>query len=435
MTLSSIHRRSPRRGLVAAAAATSLALLGGAWVGTALADSADPADPAAPGSDPVAAVHYTLGDTAFQVPGFHSGDPDETDLADIELTGIVHYPRDLAGGPHPLVLMAHGLADTCADRNAPQRPRPTPPTGTTGATAQTTAKDPLAQWPCAEGTPILPSYRGYDYLGENLASHGFVVVSISANGINVGESGVPQDMARAALMNKHLAMWQQLTGTGGGPLAGRFTDATSGARRAVDFTGRVDLTRVGTLGHSRGGRGVMYQAAEKHRADWPAGVQVRAALPLAPAGIALPDDPDMVADYQLTSVPFLDWEGTCDYGAQGDFFPVTAGKNQATSRELRVHGANHNFLNVQWSPSSGQVSSYDDADFGPRPGPGKCTSRDDDSAVRQLTEPEERRVATGYVSAYFRRYLTGDSGMDPILNGEKQPYAQLTRVEAQVSKR
>jgi hypothetical protein len=51
----------PRRPLVAAATALVLVVLGGAGIGTALADSsddpADPADPAVPGPEPVATVH------------------------------------------------------------------------------------------------------------------------------------------------------------------------------------------------------------------------------------------------------------------------------------------------------------------------------------------------------------------------------------------
>src|SRR5687767_12206617 len=99
-------RRSPRRVLVAVTVAVtvagSLALAGTAWLGTALADPPRPADPSAPGSEPVSALHYTLGDDVFQVPGFGGGgaDPDGR-LADLELTGVVHYPRRLAGAPRP----------------------------------------------------------------------------------------------------------------------------------------------------------------------------------------------------------------------------------------------------------------------------------------------------------------------------------------------
>jgi hypothetical protein len=411
-------RTGPRRGPVALAALTSLALLTAVSVGIARAATTDPAapagaagsaDPGAPGPERVATLTYTLGDSAFHVPAFHV-DPTDTDLAPIELTGVVHYPRDLSGGPHPLVLLLHGLAETCADRTAPP------------------FSHELNQWPCAPGTPPIPSYRGYDYLGENLASYGFVAVSISANGVNVGDQGM-QDPARATLINKHLAMWQQLTGTGGGPLAGRFTDPDTGATRTVDFTGKIDMTRVGTFGHSRGGRGVMYQAADSHRADWPVGVQIRAVFPMAPAGIAVPEDPDLAAEVLTTTVPFAEWDGTCDYAVTGNFFEVNGAKDRAGSRRLLVHGANHNFINTQWSPSSGQVGASDDADLGPRPGPGLCTERVGDAPVRQLTEAEERTVATGYVSAFFRRYLTGDTAMDPILDGASQPYAALTTVD------
>ncbi len=392
---------------LALAVLTSLALLAAVSVGIARAATTTPAapagapDPGAPGPERVATLTYTLGDSAFHVPGFHV-DPTDTDLAPIELTGVVHYPRDLSGGPYPLVLLLHGLAETCADRTAPP------------------FSHELNQWPCASGTPPIPSYRGYDYLGENLASHGFVVVSISANGVNVGDQGM-QDPARAALINKHLAMWQQLTSTGGGPLAG--------AARGVDFTGKIDMTRVGTFGHSRGGRGVMYQAADTHRADWPAGVQIKAVFPMAPAGIIIPEDPDQAADVLSTTVPFAEWDGTCDYGAVGNFFEVNGAKDRAGSQHLLVHGANHNFINTQWSPSSGQVGAGDDADMGPRPGPGLCTEQVGGAPVRQLTEAEERTVATGYVSAFFRRYLTGDTAMDPILDGTGKPYAALTTVD------
>jgi hypothetical protein len=143
-----------------------------------------------------------------------------------------------------------------------------------------------------------------------------------------------------------------------------------------------------------------------------------------------------VANYQLTSIPFLQWEGMCDYGAHGEYFDATAKQNRAVSRELRVHGANHNFLNTEWSPSSGQVSSYDDADYGRRPAPRLCTTTlGEETAERQLTEDEERRIATGYVSAFFRRYLTGDTRMDPILDGRKLPYSGVTGVDARIQAR
>ncbi|GGS34513.1 hypothetical protein Snoj_00940 [Streptomyces nojiriensis] len=81
------------------------------------------------------------------------------------------------------------------------------------------------------------------------------MVSLSANGINAS--------ARADLINRHLALWQQLTTSGRGGLVGAFRDAATGEPRRVDFRHRVDLHRVATLGHSRGGAGVTWQAADR----------------------------------------------------------------------------------------------------------------------------------------------------------------------------
>src|SRR3954447_8734254 len=329
MSLHRAPRRSPRRALAAAVAATALTLLGGVWINTASAGTAGRPDDVTP----VATASYDLGDSAFRVPDFHTN-PGGTEPAPLELTGVVHYPRGLAGGPRPLVLVAHGLWETCV---VPQPPAP-PPNGS-------------MTWPCASQHPVIPSFRGLDYLGAALAGRGFVVVSIGLNGVNAGEQGEAADAARAAVLNKHLAMWQQLAATGGGPLAGKL---------GADFRGKVDLSRGGTFGHSRGGGAVMWQAAAVHAADVPAGVRIKAVLPFAPAGIALPDDPEMVANYQLKGIPFLMWDGTCDYAAHGEDYDGTARDNTATSRRVTVQGADHNFANTVWSPSSPRTGGYDD---------------------------------------------------------------------------
>ena len=46
------------------------------------------------------------------------------------------------------------------------------------------------QWPCTRNKQPIPSYKGYDYVSEVLASHGYVVVSVSANGINAVDNSV-----------------------------------------------------------------------------------------------------------------------------------------------------------------------------------------------------------------------------------------------------
>lgn len=168
--------------------------------------SAQP-DPTAPGKHKVAVADYNLGDSAFRIPGFTTFGSDKP--APLELAGRVHYPSDLNNGPYPLVLLAHGLWSTCADRAAsdefdaankilygPNPPEDPEELARLEAISERTG-ELLNRWPCAPGTPGLPSLRGYDYLGQQLASHGFVVVSIGVNGVNVGEMGEIQDEARA----------------------------------------------------------------------------------------------------------------------------------------------------------------------------------------------------------------------------------------------
>ncbi len=74
---------------------------------------------------------------------------------------------------------------------------------------------------------------GYGYLGELLASRGFILASVDENFIN-GLSG--ENDGRAWLLLKHLEAFK------------RFNDSTSSP-----LHGRVDMTRIALMGHSRGG--------------------------------------------------------------------------------------------------------------------------------------------------------------------------------------
>jgi dienelactone hydrolase len=425
------HRSRRRRtGAVAVAVAVVMvALFVRVFVGTATAQQSGPPDPTAPdptapGPHRVAVAEYHLGDTAFRMSGFV-----------VELAGVVHYPTDVGTGTHPLVMISHGLFATCADRAA----------GAAWAAANEAlngrdpVRDPaerarqekirqetdarLSRWPCAAGVPAVPNFRGYDYLADRLASFGFVVVSVSANGINAGSATGGDDFpVRAALVDKHLQMWQQLSGTGGGPLGAVLPGAV--------FRGHVDLTDVGTIGHSRGGRAAVYQAADAHRGDWPAGVQVKAVVPLEPVLTGGGDD------YLITRIPFLTVMGSCDSVSNplsDGYFDAAAGRNRAPIHQIMVHGANHNFFNTQWSPSSGQVTSVDDAYAGagpPYPSPGHCRTTDASHAdEKQLTEDEQRRVGIGYICAFLRRYLAGETAFDPMLTGTAYPLSVIARVD------
>ncbi|CRK57144.1 putative secreted protein [Alloactinosynnema sp. L-07] len=305
------------------------------------------AAPQAAAGQGVGVVQYNLGDQAFRHP--------EVSVP-MELAAVVHYPRDLGGRTHPLIVQSHGSWWTCVDP---------------------IARTPHGQWPCARRQRPLPSFRGYDYLGEKLAEQGFIVVSISANAINAHLLGDEGYYSRAYLVNKHLELWRDLA-RGEGPLAGALGR----------FRGRVDLTRVGTMGHSRGGKAVMWQASDKHTAKWPAGVRIRAVVPLAP--VYFNSDEDDNSDVLVTRVPFKVVIAACD-GDVGDvglqYVKDVAGRNPDAS-SVTITGANHNFFNTEWSP--GKIGGEDDA-------PADCAGK--------LTPAQQRGDAAREIVSFFASRL------------------------------
>ncbi|MFI9639115.1 hypothetical protein ACIG87_03470 [Micromonospora sp. NPDC051925] len=442
------HPGSARAVLRATVAA---AVLLAAGVLAAAPAQANRPDPDAPGPYPVASLDYTLGETAFTVDGFHPDFPDPEQpqpLAPIELTGNVHYPTR-GQGPFPMVVFSHGYWGTCADRAASDR------------AAQVEAELPdsyyedprwlaavtsLSQWPCAPGVAPLPSYRGYDYLAARLASYGMVVISISANGINAGQIGTEADNARSMLINKHLSMWTELARTGRGDLAGRLTDPRTHRPVPVDFRQKIDFSRTGTLGHSRGGRAVAWHAADVHRGALPSGVRVAGVLALAAAGPGTatePGSPDAPL-YRVTSAPLAVWVGGCDSDQGLDYVTLARRRSSKPIYQWDVGGANHNFLNTQWSPASGQVGAVDD---GQGPAPDLCGTPtlgdwDPDSGtpappvewvdvVHKMTEQEERRVSAAYATAFFRSALLGDKQGESLISGNSHPYSAFTDVIAE----
>lgn len=306
----------------------------------------------------VAVAEYDLGDDAFT-------DPNSGTLS--ELRAVVHYPRHLVG-KLPLIVQAHGSWWACDSQDA-------------------------QVWPCDQGKPF-PSYRGYDYLGAALARRGFVVVSLSADGINMTSFDYGD---RARLINKHLELWQQLA-AGRGPLA-----PTLGR-----LAGHVDLAEVGTMGHSRGGKGVMWQASDKHRAELPAGIRLRAVLALAPVKF---DDPaGDNSDTLVTRVPVGVVTSGCDGAvreAGQQYLDDAVGKTREPAHSVSLAGANHNYYNTRWTPPS-------------------LFGEDDSTCPQREVPPGTQQAAlTAYAIAFYERFLHGDRSYEPVLTG-KRPLPGVT---------
>jgi hypothetical protein len=335
-------------------------------------------DPGAPGPLTVTREEYSFGDTAFSPTDFPGP---------VELTASIHYPSNLPGGPYPVVVLLHGRHATCFR------------SGSGLGTA-------FLEWPCTTvGAQPIPSYKGYDYFSQVLASHGYVVVSISANGVNAVDNSVFDlgALARAELIQKHLDILQTFNTTGGAPFGTR-------------FVGKFDLTRVGTMGHSRGGEGVVRHYVLNNSLGAPYGI--KAVFPLAPVdfsrfvvnnapiNVLLPYCDGDVADLQ--GVHFYD---DARYNVPGD---------QAPKHYVLVMGANHNFYNTVWSPSSKLPSSVDDFLLFVTGGHSDSQCGDV-RGNRRLTEAQQRGTGLAYMSAFFRTYVGGETQFTPILTGDAPP--------------
>jgi hypothetical protein len=307
----------------------------------------------------VATAEYDYGNRAWQPPGLGGK---------VEIRADVHYPKGLPGGPYPLVLFLHGNHVTCFKGQSED-----------------------FRWPCRPGWKPIPNYRGYDYIAGRLASFGFVVVSISTNGVNVLGSRLPDTgmRQRGLLVERHIDLWRRWTNVGGGPFGSR-------------FVGKIDLTRIGTMGHSRGGEGVLWNViVDRHRTH---PYDIKAMFEIAPVDFTrrfVNDVPTAVI------LPYCDGDV---YDLQGvhtfDDARYAQPGDPAPKDTITVMGANHNFFNSIWTPGSGYPGAFDE-------GVPQCRSR--------LDAEQERRVGSVYVVDFFRRYLTGVTSFDPVLTGAASP--------------
>jgi hypothetical protein len=332
---------------------------------------AEPPDPTLPGPHQVTTDGYDL--PSVNIPLFPG---------QVEMTGSVNYPTNLAAGPFPLVVLMHGRHSTCYQ-----------------------GESVALEWPCSNGRLPIESYKGYEYFAKVLASHGYVVVSVGANGINARDNATTDAgmQARAKLIQLHLDLWKKLNTTGAAPFGDR-------------FQGRVDLQNVGTMGHSRGGEGVVTHYVLNQSLGSPYGV--KAVLPLAPVdfnrkvadttplAVILPYCDGDVSDLQ--GVHFYD---DARYAKPGD---------PGGMHTILMMGANHNFYNTNWTPEIFSPGSVDDWNTFADENDPHCGSVPNNG---RLTSQQQRDAGLAYMAAFFRVYLGGERELLPYLTGDARPPA------------
>jgi hypothetical protein len=352
--------------------------------GAALNVNAQSPDPGTAGPLAVTRVEYDYGTQAFQPTGFP---------ASVELKASVHYPTGLPGGPYPLVVFMHGRHVTCY-RNT------------------TTA----LRWPCRSTETVIPSYKGYDYIGQNLASHGYIVVSISANGINAYDNNVTDlgMQARAELIQRHLQQWNTFNTAGAAPFG-------------TQFVGKVNLQKVGTMGHSRGGEGVVKHYV--HNASLGSPYGIKAVFPLAPVDFNRP-----VANNTALAVvlPYCDGDVNDNQGVHFyDDARYNVAGDASPKHTIQVMGANHNYFNTVWTP--GQFPAGTSDDWGYTTGGGNDAQCGTVAGNHRLTSAQQRGVGLAYIAATMRAYVGGESAFLPYLTGEAAPPPSAQTSEIHVS--
>jgi PKD repeat protein len=339
-------------------------------IGPSCVANAQTPDPGTLGPYAVTKAEYNLGDLAAVLDSFPNP---------VEVRGSVHYPTSLTGGPFPVIVLLHGRHSTCY--------RTTPSVGTTLA------------WPCPSTypNPIL-SYAGYDYHAKQMASHGYIVISISANAINAADgssnrNGMP---GRGELVQYHLDLWNTWNTTGGGPFGSL-------------FVGKLNLQRIGTMGHSRGGEGMVYHALLNKSLGSPYGI--KAVLTLAPVDF-----------YRkvLNDIPLMNIAPYCDGDVSnlaGVHFYDDARYNVVTDEtpkhNVLMMGANHNYYNTSWTPGSYPAGGSDDwfSTTAAHCGTSSATSKRFDST-------KQKAAYQAYAAAFFRTYVGGETQFLPILNAK-----------------
>ena len=240
---------------------------------------------------------------------------------------------------------------------------------------------------------------GYDWLGELLASRGYILASVDMNFIN---GGIRQENdGRGWLLLKHLQAWRHFNEDPDGP-----------------FHNRVDMGNIALIGHSRGGEAVALAAAFNRLTRYPDdaslefdfGFDIRAVISIAPVdGQYLPAD----RRAPLRDFNYLVFHGSHD-GDVTSFHGLRifnrlrfAPEAEAPAPDLfksavYVYRANHGQWNTVWG-------AHDNGPRSPRI-----------LELDGLLPPEDQReFGRVFVSAFLDITLKGDDRYRPLFRDHR----------------
>lgn len=324
----------------------------------------------------------------------------------LQLRGSLYYPSDRPT-PSPVIVLVHGNHTQCDVGSSPN---------------------------C---TVFKRNDRGYAYMAENLATWGYTVLSLDQDQLMYyqdGQQGKGMHQRRLLIA----AALDMLDKANTAPLA---DEGPNGINDRL--VGKLDMTRIGMMGHSRGGDAVS-SFIDYNRTRPAPGKRypLRGVISLAPV------------DYERrapSGVPYLTILPHCDgdvsnlqgarmfergqYVVDGDPFPKI---------QFSIHGTNHNWFNSVWSADGEDSNSGDaacsiaspnnirlsgglsnrtssnpavDLDSGWVDG-GTYTRNNRGSGDPALMGDQEK-IGLATMNAFFRRYVGGEAGFDEYMTGER----------------
>ncbi|WP_223555541.1 poly(ethylene terephthalate) hydrolase family protein [Lysinibacillus sphaericus] len=207
------------------------------------------------------------------------------------------------------------------------------------------------------GNHLMAEYSdpGYEYLGNLLASRGYIVVSVDENFLNASPYNdlflvsplKNENPARGLLLLEHLQTWEEWNSTKNNP-----------------FYQKVDMENIALVGHSRGGEAIAIAAAFNEIQHPPSNgniqfdynFSIRTLISIAgidgqymPAGKPLP----------LKNVNYLALQGAHDmdvnsFESSNQQYRISyTNKEDYMNASVYIYGANHGQFNEEWGRGDG----------------------------------------------------------------------------------
>ncbi len=233
---------------------------------------------------------------------------------------------------------------------------------------------------------------GYRYLGELLASRGFILASVDENFLNSGmfEDPPKQQAVRGWMLLEHLKLWHGWSRNVKNP-----------------FGVMIDFDRIALMGHSRGGEAAATAAFFNHLTHYPddASIRFNYDFPIRSIVAIAPADGQYKPAGQwrvIENVNYFTIQGahdadvsSFDGSRQWDRVQYTGG--DYFKSELYIYRANHGQFNTVWGRSD---AGYPLGWF---------------LNLKPLLNPEDqRRIAKIYISAFLEATLHGRREYTPL---------------------